>query len=386
MKAKSIKGKSAEEIQSMLQQAKSDGFRPTLAIVFVSVKQDRKAVCRILSKEGIDVFGATSCGEFIDGFQTEGGAAILLLDILRDAYSIVFEEIGNRTIQETAHRLAHVALLQYTFPCMLLCSTGVNTKGEYFEGQTLINTLKQYFGNDQLFFGGMAGDDMSFTGSYVFTQEKETDYGVAAIVFDKEKIAMTGMAITGWKPMGIARTVTKSSGNKLFSIDNISAVDMYFKYLGKEEKSGDKDFKVFEELGFTYPFITEREPGGDMVLKTPLHVDHNEKALVLDMEMPEGTKMWFSMPPDFDIVDEVLEEATQLKNSNMSDADALLIFSCAGRQPVLGPLVTAENDGLANLWQTPMAGFFTYGEFGRTKKGKQEFHSGACCWVALKEI
>jgi len=93
MKAKSIKGKSAEEIQSMLQQAKSDGFRPTLAIVFVSVKQDRKAVCRILSNEGIDVFGATSCGEFIDGFQTEGGAAILLLDIIRDAYSIVFEEI-----------------------------------------------------------------------------------------------------------------------------------------------------------------------------------------------------------------------------------------------------------------------------------------------------
>jgi hypothetical protein len=32
-----------------------------------------------------------------------------------------------------------------------------------------------------------------------------------------------------------------------------------------------------------------------------------------------------------------------------------------------------------------MAGFFTYGEYGRTKKGKQEFHSGACCWVALKE-
>ncbi|HQU56618.1 MAG TPA: FIST C-terminal domain-containing protein, partial [Chitinophagaceae bacterium] len=110
-----------------------------------------------------------------------------------------------------------------------------------------------------------------------------------------------------------------------------------------------------------------------------------ENALVMDIEMEEGTKFWFSMPPDFDIVDEILDEATQLKNANQSEADALLIFSCAGRQPVLGPLVTAENDGLANLLNTPMAGFFTYGEYGRTKKGKQEYHSGACCWVALKE-
>ena len=226
---------------------------------------------------------------------------------------------------------------------------------------------------------------MTFSGSYIFTKEKETDCGVAAIVFDAEKVNMFGMAITGWKPMGIMRTITKSEGKKIYTIDNLSAVDMYFKYLGREEKRTDQSFRVFEELGFTYPFITEREPGGDLILKTPVQINHEENALVMDIEMEEGTKFWFSMPPDFDIVDEILDEATQLKNANQSEADALLIFSCAGRQPVLGPLVTAENDGLANLLNTPMAGFFTYGEYGRTKKGKQEYHSGACCWVAFKE-
>jgi len=44
-----------------------------------------------------------------------------------------------------------------------------------------------------------------------------------------------------------------------------------------------------------------------------------------------------------------------------------------------------ENEGLAELWNSPMAGLFTYGEFGRAKNGGQNFHSGACCWVALKE-
>lgn len=385
MKAKSIKGTSTEEIRSELQKAMSDGFQPTLAVVFISIKQDRKAVCQILSKEGIDIFGATSCGEFIDGYQSEGSIAILLIDAPRDCYAILFEDIGNRDIKEVGHQVAQQALKKFTNISLILCSTGTNAKAELLDGITLVQSIKETLGYDRSFFGGMAGDDMTFTGSYVFTEEKETDFGISAIVFDTDKINMSGMAITGWKPMGICRTVTKCTGNKIFTIDNASAVEMYFKYLGKEEKKTDHSFNVFEELGFTYPFITEREPEGEMILKTPLKIDHEENALVMDMEMPEGTKFWFTMPPDFDIVDEIIDEATQLKNSKNSEADALLIFSCAGRQPVLGPLATAENEGLANVWKTPMAGFFTYGEYGRTKKGKQEFHSGACCWVAIKE-
>ncbi len=386
MTAKSIKGKSTEEIQSSLVQATAGDFKPTLAIVFMSIKQDRKAIIDLFQKENIEIFGATSCGEFTDTIQSEGGIAILLLDIAPNLFSIIFEETGDRSVAEMAKDLCEKAKMKFENPSLVLCSTGLTAEGELFNGPTLVQTVKESLGNDKVFFGGMAGDDMTFTGSYIFTTQNETDSGIADIVFNADKVNMFGMAITGWKPMGISRTVTKSIGNKLFTIDGKPAVDMYLKYLGKEEKKTDREFRVFEELGFTYPFITEREPGGEMMLKTPLKIDHEENALDMDMEMPEGTKFWFTMPPDFDIVDEVIDEATQIKNIKQPDADALLIFSCAGRQPVLGPLVTAENDGLANVWKTPMAGFFTYGEYGRTKKGNQEFHSGACCWVALKEL
>ena len=81
--------------------------------------------------------------------------------------------------------------------------------------------------------------------------------------------------------------------------------------------------------------------------------------------MPEGTEFWFTMPPDFDIVEKIIEEAAQIKIAGGFDADALLVFSCAGRSPALGPLITLENDGLAKVWSRPKAGFFTYGEFGR---------------------
>jgi hypothetical protein len=93
----------------------------------------------------------------------------------------------------------------------------------------------------------------------------------------------------------------------------------------------------------------------------------------------------FSTPPDFDIVENVLEKAKELKDTTHAEAEALLIFSCAGRLSALGPMTTMENDGLSEIWNTPMAGFFTYGEYGTMPGGKQEFHSTTCCWVALKE-
>jgi hypothetical protein len=51
----------------------------------------------------------------------------------------------------------------------------------------------------------------------------------------------------------------------------------------------------------------------------------------------------------------------------------------------MGPFATSENEGLAKIWNTPMAGFFTYGEYGRAVNGRQEHHSTTCSWVALKE-
>ncbi|MDZ7763840.1 MAG: FIST C-terminal domain-containing protein [Melioribacteraceae bacterium] len=216
-------------------------------------------------------------------------------------------------------------------------------------------------------------------------KDKETDFGIVALILDADKIAMEGMAITGWKRLGISRKVTKCKGNLVYSIDDKPAVEMYFKYLGKGEREDDMDFNLLDELSFNYPFIVERDEAGETLIKSPMRINHEENALEMDMEMQEGEVFWFSVPPDFDIAQEIIDEATEVKNASEGTADALLVFSCAGREPALGPLVNMENEGLADVWNSPMAGFFTYGEFGRTKKGRQHLHSGACCWVALKE-
>lgn len=384
MKAKSIHGSSPEEIKLALEKSMADGYSPSVAIIFISVKQDRKAVTEIFKKKGIDIFGATSSGEFINGVQSKGETAILLLDISKERYKINFEAVGDGTLESAVKRISDKALEKFNNPSLIVCSTGLNSQGEFFDGQKMVREFEEALGSDKIFFGGKAGDDWELNSTYVFSNNEETDNGIITLVMDGDQINLNGMAITGWKPMGIVRTVTKSEGNLLYEMDGKSAVDMYLRYLGKEEMINNKDFNVFTELSFEFPFIVERDTN-ETVLKSPMKVNYEEYALEMDMEMPEGSKFWFTMPPDFAIVEEIVEKAENLKASSNDKADALLIFSCAGREPVLGPFVTEENEGLAKLWEVPMAGFFTYGEYGRALNGKQNVHSGACCWVTLTE-
>lgn len=384
MKSKSIKGKSTEEIKQALENCLADGFAPTIAIVFISVKQNRKAICELMDSKNIEVFGATSCGEFINGHQTEGEIAILLLELAKEYHTILFETMEDGNMDKAISKLANNALEQFTNPSLIVCGPGINQNGEHFEGEKLVKSLEKQLGADKLFFGGMAGDDWALKETFVFTNTQESNYGIVALALNGNKISLNGMAVTGWKPMGIARTVTKSDGKFLYEIDGKSAVDLYLKYLGKADKITEKDFKIFEDLAIEYPFLVERDTN-ETVIKSPTKIDHTTNALFMDNPMPEGTKFWFTQPPEFDIVEEVIEKAAQLKNDLDTEAEALLIFSCGGRKPILGPLVTDENEGLAKLWNTPMAGFFTYGEFGRVLNGRQNFHGGACCWVTLKE-
>ena len=51
MQAKSIKGKSTEEIKIALQQSVADSFKPTLALVFLSEMNEIEAICSLLDTD-----------------------------------------------------------------------------------------------------------------------------------------------------------------------------------------------------------------------------------------------------------------------------------------------------------------------------------------------
>lgn len=384
MKAKTIKGNSPEEIKNELSESISDGFKPTLAIVFLSIKQDREKVCDILQKEGIDIIGSTSSGEFIDGYESEGEIVIILLDIKRDNYSILFEDIGERSMEDATNHLVKEAFNKYEKPAFILLTTLLTSDGRMLDGEGMVEFIEKQAGPDISMFGGMAGDDLSFSGTWIFTQGKSTDYGMASLVLDESKIELHGLAFSGWKPMGVPRTVTKSEGNLIYSIDNRPALEIYLHLLGEEISSSDDQIDFFDRIGVHYPFQIERE-NREPKMCNPIGYDREKQALVCESDVPQGSSLRFSTPPEFDIIETVIAKADKLKTEQNAEADALLIFSCAGRLSALGPMAHEENEGLQKVWNSPMAGFYTYGEYGKGINGKHEFHSTTCSWVALKE-
>ena len=106
VKAKSIKGTSPDEIKRAFQKVTANGFMPTLAIVFASVKQDLEAISKMFDNAGIVVFGATTNGEFTGEGITEKSVAVLLLDINRDYFTIQFSELSEHNYRQTTQSIA----------------------------------------------------------------------------------------------------------------------------------------------------------------------------------------------------------------------------------------------------------------------------------------
>lgn len=384
MRAKSLSAKSTADLATALAMNLEDGFAPTIAIVFISIKQDRDAVSELLHQHNIDIVGATSSGEFIDGHEDEGSISVLLLDLDRSHYSILFESIGDRAIEDVGNQVGQRALATFKHPAFILCSTLITADGRMLEGEPLLRSIEKEVGSKLTLFGGMAGDDITFTGSYVFTNKQSTDYGVVALVLNEEKVALHGMAISGWKPLGISRKITHSDGNLIYTIDDQPALEMYLRFLGSNYTKSSEQMEFFDSVGIHYPLQIERADREPMMC-SPVGYDKEKEALICEANVIEGSTFRFSTPPDFDIIETVIEKAVALKQEKNATADALLIFSCAGRLKALGPLAHQENEGLCEVWNAPMAGFYTYGEYGRAINGKHELHSTTCSWVALQE-
>jgi hypothetical protein len=84
--------------------------------------------------KGIDVIGATTAGEFIDGHQSEGEIAMILSDLSREHYSIFLETIGDEGNQRAANKIVKSALSSFNNPGMILLSTSFKEAGTFFDG------------------------------------------------------------------------------------------------------------------------------------------------------------------------------------------------------------------------------------------------------------
>ena len=377
MKAKSIKAGSAEEIQMALQQTVADGFKPTLALVFLSVMNEIEAVCSILDKESIPIFGATTFAEFTEQNAENVGIAVLLLDINPAYFKIVLKDNEEGSGYEIGRHIGETGTQTFANPAFIISSANYK-----IHGASIIKGMVEKAGEDVTIVGGKAGEIINMEGK-VFTNSQSSDNAVISLILDQDKITLKGMAASGWKPAGTEKKITHCKGPWIYTIDDQPAFDIVKKFLGNDIVQ-DKNKEGIVKLNIIYPLQLYREGGSPYMLPI-LFANTEDNSVMLAEEVPEGSLFRFSMPPDFEVIDMVIKSCQEVKEKEMPDADALVIFSCIGRLGSLGPMASKEVEGLAGTWNSPMIGFYSLGEFGRVANGNTEFHGTTVSWVALKE-
>lgn len=373
MKAKSIKGNSVQDIGTALQQSLADGFKPTVAFVFITDIAGIDEVIAIMDAAGISVFGASTSEKFNEEGIDPTGIIVLLLDMNPAHFKIVLKDFNSAPAYEAACAVGETGKANFEHPAFIISTADIQTPG-----QQVIKGLLDKAGANVTVIGGMAGEPVNFSG-IVFTNKVKSNSGLISLIIDEDKVDVKGVAVSGWKPVGTNKTITKSEGNWVYTIDHEPAIDVVKKFLGKEMVVNDKSIGLD-----SYPLQVQRSIGKPMMRPIVFWNEEN-RSIMLGAPVDEGDVFRFSLPPDFEVIDAVIESSRTIKENELPEADAMIVFSCVGRLSQLGPMLTMELEGLTSTWNKPMAGFFSLGEFGKLDDTRPEFHGTTVSWVALKE-
>jgi len=378
MKAKSIKRKTPSEIQKALDESKSDEFKPTLAIIIVSNMEDAEQLRSIFGAQGVAIYGITAPQKFTKEGITDGDIVVMLMDIKPDHFKIVLNDYQGSSPYEAGYKTGVAGKNAFTNPCFIISPVNFNISGD-----DLIRGLTDAAGYHIMVTGGGTGNPADFSG-IVFTNDASSKGGLLALIVDQDKVSISGLAVSGWKPVGTTKKITKSEGSWVFTIDNEPAMKVIQRFLGNDMviSSIKENGLLNSELG--YPLQFERA-SGNPIMKPVLFYNPADQSIMIAGGVKEGDHFRFSLPPDFDVIDKVIESARVIKEKEMPDADVLMVFSCVGRLGTFGPLISTEIEGLASTWGKPMIGYFSLGEFGKLDEGRSEFQGTTVSWVALKE-
>jgi len=377
MEAKSLQAYSIPELTDKLEKVLQSGFQPTLAFIFSSIAHDIPTLSNVFTQRNIDVAGGTTCGEFSEDEIFEKSIVVMLTDMNRDHYRIHFDEISEYSGSfETGKILAKYSKEQFSNPAYIsMFSISI-------DGELLVDGIHEVLQEDFSIFGGMSGDDATMVATYAFTNDKSASNGLVTVIIDADKVAVKGLAICGWEPLGGTNLITKAEGNVIYTINDKPALDTFKAFFGEYHSVNEGDGTVAIATA-QYPIQIKRENG--YVLRAPLNANEEDGSLIMAGPIKQGEEFRFSIAPGFEIIEETIDGFKTFKEAN-GEVDALILFSCMARHLSLGPLVEQEIEGINDLWEAPLAGFFTYGEIGSNINGASYYYNETCSLVTLKEI
>lgn len=379
MKTVSFVVQSLENLDLALDRIQTDQFQPTVAIGFSSPDFPFSESISIFKRHNIELVGCTTSGEVCNDQITHSSFSVLLMGIHPQYFRTIQFEHKNPDAYSSGIELYNFAQASFSEPGIILFVSGVGVVGD-----GPVDGLRDQAHHAIPIYGGLAGDNLQHKATHVFTNEGASDFGVSALILDTKKIHMQGLAVSGWQPLGKVHTVTRAERNILYEIDGKPALDLFLNYFGNIKFSYSDKGNLYSIAG-QYPIRLQKEGGGS-ALRSLLTYDTKNRTLIAAGKVSDNEQFRFCPPPNFSVIEETIQEFQSFGKS-VPRSEAVVMISCKGRHTSFGPLLIDEIRAIYEIWRTPMVGFLSNGEIGKTHvNGSCEFHNVSCSLVTLTEV
>jgi hypothetical protein len=352
-----------------------------LLIVFCSESHDLPAlVAQIRARSGdVPLIGCTTAGEIAtDG---PGEASVVIAALGGDGFAIdtAVATGASNDLRGAGAQVARCLPSPGDHPHRALL---LLTDGLAGDQQEIIRGAYGVLGAGVPLVGGCAGDDLRMVRTFqLHDDEVLTDSIVAAGIASD---APLGIGVRhGWHPVGEPMLVTRSGGNRVYTLDDRPALDVYLERLGVEEPAR-SDPESITRIALTHPLGLSR-PDGEEQVRFVGGADFTDRSLTCIAEVPQSGLAWI-MEGD---AESVLRATDSACGDSLAALDGhpplgMLAFDCIARRGVLGDRgIHVEIDRLAaTLGGAPVAGFYTYGEIARTR-GMRGFHNQTLVVLAI---
>jgi hypothetical protein len=299
-----------------------------------------------------DIVLCSTAGEIIGTEVSDDSISVTAVAFKKT--TVVCKEVSIKKIEqsyESGKKLASL-LPQKGLTHALLFSDGISVNGT-----DVSNGVMAALPESVSVTGGLVGDGPDFKKTVLGLNEIPSSGKIVIVGLYGKNLKVGYGSLGGWDAFGPNRVITKSQGSTLFELDDKPALSLYKKYLGDQAKE-------LPSSGLLFPLCLEINKNTSVV-RTLLSVNEKEESMTFAGTMPEGVETKL-MKANFErLVDGATQAAhMSLGKTKKNKCQLAILVSCIGRKLVLKERIEEEVEAVQSIIgeQTPMCGFYSYGE------------------------
>ncbi|HEY4427622.1 MAG TPA: FIST N-terminal domain-containing protein [Solirubrobacteraceae bacterium] len=328
---------------------------------------------------GVPLIGCSTAGEIAtDG---PGDAGVVIAALGGEGFTITTAAAADASEQLRAAgaRVARCAEALDGHPNRVLVML---TDGLAGDQQEIVRGAYSTVGASVPLVGGCAGDDLQMRNTHQLHNNRVLENAVVGATISSQGPMGIGVR-HGWRRVGEPVVVTRSANNRVFTLDDRVALDVYMERLEPPAEAR-RDPAAFTRFALTHPLGLSGRSGEDHV-RFVGEANFEDGSLGFIAEVPQGGMAWFMEGDDTSVLEATSAAcADALVPLQGGSPLGLIAFDCIARRGVLGDdgIATEIGEVARSAGGAPVAGFYTYGEIARTR-GQSGFHNQTLVVLAV---